>query len=247
MAISFCWAIICNIWCASGQISDPGFASTFNMTQAASPCASWSVSPSVLSLTNTGANGSFAVTAPVGCSWNLAAVPSWMSLTTTGSGNGSIGYSVGANTGAARSATATLSGSGPTLSLSLSQAAAATGACSAAINSGVPINGNLLSNGCATGARGAGYYTDRYTFTAAPRNAVTILLTSSNFDTYVYLRDPAGNVINSNDDGGGGTNSHIPASSGTYTLPAGSSGTYTIEVTSYSSGRTGAYTLNLTK
>lgn len=233
----------------SGQISGPGFASTFNMTQAASPCANWSISPTVLSLANTTSTGSFAVTAPVGCNWNLAAIPSWMSLTgaSSGSGNGSISYSVAANTGTARSATANLSGAGPTLSLSLSQAAAATGACSAAINSGVPVNGNLLSNGCATGARGAGYYTDRYTFTAAPGNAVTILLTSSAFDTYVYLRDPAGNVINSNDDGGGGTNSRIPASSGTYTLPAGTGGTYTIEVTSYSSGRTGAYTLNLTK
>jgi hypothetical protein len=58
----------------------------------------------------------------------------------------------------------------------------------------------------------------------------------------VYLKDPSGKVIASNDDGGGGTNSRIPASTGTFTLPA-ITGTYVIEVTTYSSGKTGAYTV----
>jgi hypothetical protein len=52
-------------------------------------------------------------------------------------------------------------------------------------------------------------------------------------------------VITSNDDGGGGTNSRIPATSGNFTLPA--SGTYVIEVTSYSTFRTGAYLLLFTR
>jgi hypothetical protein len=220
------------------------------LNQAASPCNSWSISPATLNFAAAGASGSLAVTADSSCSWSLSTLPSWMAASTgtSGAGNGSIGYTVAANTGAARSATATLSGSGPSKPVSLSQASGIVVVCSSTpIGTGVPVNGALQTSACSNGARGAGYYTDRYTFTGAPGQAVTILLTAASFDTYLYLRDPAGTVIKSDDDGGGGTNSRIPASSGTYTLPAGSSGTYTIEVTSYSQNKTGAYTLSFTQ
>ncbi len=104
----------------------------------------------------------------------------------------------------------------------------------------------LQSSACTGGARGAGYYTDRYTFNGAPGQQVSILLTAG-FDTYLYLRNPAGTVITSDDDGGGGYNSRIPAGSGMFTLPAGTSGVYTIEVTSYGTYKTGAYNLTLTQ
>jgi hypothetical protein len=84
---------------------------------------------------------------------------------------------------------------------------------------------------------------DRWSFEASPGQQVAFLLSSGAFDTYLYLKNPAGTVIASNDDGGGGTNSRIPAASGVFTLPAGSAGTYVIEVTSYSASSTGAYTL----
>jgi hypothetical protein len=158
----------------------------------------------------------------------------------SGSGYGSISYTVAANTGAARSATATLSGAGPTLSVNLNQGTTQAQACTTPVVSGTPISGFLKSTGCPTGARGAGYYTDRYTFTGTGGKLATITLSSSSFDTYLYLRDPAGNVIMSNDDGGGGTNSRI-----SFTLP--STGTYTIEATSYGSNATGAYTLTFTQ
>jgi len=73
---------------------------------------------------------------------------------------------------------------------------------------------------------------------------VAILLTSSAFDTYLYLIGTDGTLIALNDNGGGGSNSRIPAISGYYTLP--STGTYTIEVTSYATNVTGSYTLSLT-
>jgi hypothetical protein len=106
-----------------------------------------------------------------------------------------------------------------------------------------PVNGNLATTDCnnSSMARGAGYYTDRYSFSGSAGQQVYILLTSTVFDTFLYLRNPSGTVIAQDDDGGGSTNSRIPAGSGYYGLP--SSGTYTIEVTSYSSGKTGAYTL----
>lgn len=193
--------------------------------------------------------GSLTVTAGSSCNWSLSALPGWMGLmsSASGAGNGSIGYSVAANTGVARSATATLSGSGPTLSLSLNQAAPISTTCNTSITSGIPINGRLQASTCPVGARGSSYYTDRYTFTGTPGQQVTVLVTSSGFDTYIYLRNTSASVIMANDDGGGGTNSRIPATSGTYTLPAGSSGVYTIEVSSYYAKGGGAYTVSFTQ
>lgn len=234
----------------AGSVTGPGVASTFNVSQAAGACASWSVSPQSIGFGAGATAGSLTVTASASCNWSLGALPSWMALTSSasGAGNGSIGYTVAANTGAARSATTTLSGAGPTLSLSLQQQAGIVAmTCSTPISSGVPINGQLRAAGCPAGARGASYNTDRYTFTGAPGQQVTIAVSSSNFDTYVYLRNPAGSVIASNDDGGGGTNSRIPATSGSFTLPTGSSGVYTIEVSSYGANAVGAYTVSLTQ
>jgi len=114
-----------------------------------------------------------------------------------------------------------------------------------AVVSGVTSSGVLASTDCTAGARGAGYYTDRYSFTGAAGQLVSIQLTSNVFDTYLYLKNPAGALIASNDDGGGGTNSRIPATSGNFTLPA--SGTFVIEATSYSTQRTGAYVLVFTR
>jgi len=228
----------------SGQVSGPGVASTFNLLQEASPCASWSVSPTSVRASNTGATGSFTVKADASCSWNLSAAPSWITISgaSNGSGNGTISYSIAPNSGTSRSSTLSLSGAGPTLSLSVNQDGQTATACSTQVNSGVPVNGNLQSSGCPVGARGTGYYTDRYTFNSEPGKLVTIALSSTAFDTYLYLRNPAGSVIKSDDDSGGGTNSRI-----SFTLPAGTAGTYTIEATSYSSGRTGAYTLTFTQ
>lgn len=225
--------------------STPDGVGTAKLSQSGSACATWSVTPTSTNFPATGTTGSFTVSAPASCSWSLSGVPSWVSITSgmSGSGNGSINYSVSSNSGAARSATATLSGSGLTLPLNLSQQASSQPTvCSKSIISGEPANGYLQSSTCPAGARGTGYYTDRYTFGVLPGRAVTITLASSSFDTYLYLRDGAGNVISSDDDSGGGTNSRI-----SYTLPAGAWGNYTIEATSYYSGRSGAYTLTLTQ
>ena len=231
---------------ASGLVTGPGVASTWNVNQGAGACASWSVTPNNTGLPSGAYSGTVAVTAAPACNWSLGALPSWLTVTSggSGSGNGSIGYTAAVNSGAARSATVLLSGSGPTLSLGFNQAAAPAPACAMPIVSGVPANGNLQASVCGYGARGTGYYTDRYTFSGTPGQQVTILLTSPAFDTYLYLKNPGGTVIKSDDDGGGSYNSRIPASSGSFTLPAGSSGIYTIEVTSYGQYRTGAYSLS---
>lgn len=128
-------------------------------------------------------------------------------------------------------------------STSSSSSSSANTCVSVVAVSGVTNNGALASTDCTNGASGTSKYTDRYTFNAAPGQQISILLTSTAFDTYVYLKNPSGVVITSNDDGGGGQNSRIPATSGVYTIPAGTAGTYVIEVSSYSTFATGTYSL----
>ena len=52
------------------------------------------------------------VTAVAGCAWTAASNASWITITSgaSGSGNGTVGYSVAANTGAARTGTMTIAG-----------------------------------------------------------------------------------------------------------------------------------------
>ncbi len=203
--------------------------------------------PATLSSTSqsfggSGGSGSIAVTLTAGCPRTVSSyLPFWISASVSGSGSGTVTYSVAANNGAARSATFSIAGA----SFTVTQSAGGAASCGFAgsVSSAGTYSGTLASTDCTFGARGTSYYTDRYSFDAVPGQQVAFQLSSSAFDTYLYLKNPAGTVIASNDDGGGGTNSRIPATSGVFTLPAGTSGTYVIEVTSFSTGATGAYTL----
>jgi Mg-chelatase subunit ChlD len=101
----------------------------------------------------------------------------------------------------------------------------------------VPVTGSLTSLSCLRN----GVYTALYGFTGTAGQPATISLSSADFDAYLYLFGPAGNVVASDDDSGGGTNSRIQI-----TLP--SSGLYTVWATSYNAGlgpATGAFTLLL--
>jgi hypothetical protein len=96
----------------------------------------------------------------------------------------------------------------------------------------------LTTSSCTLGTRGTSNYTGIYSFNGTAGSVVTIDLTSSAFDTYLYLLTPSGAVATFNDDFSG-TNSHI-----SYTLTT--SGIWTIEATSYGVGVTGSYTLAVT-
>src|SRR5205085_336059 len=139
----------------------------------------------------------------------------------SGSGNGTVGYSVAANSGAARTGTLTIA----TKTFTVNQAAGTTGGNT--ITCGQTINGALATTDGRSPSRGTTYYADLYTFTTTAAEPMTITINSTAFDAYLYLRDSAGTVVGSNDDGNGGTNSKI-----TYTPTV--SGTYTIDATSYS-------------
>src|SRR5437763_11226841 len=70
---------------------------SYSITQKGKKCT-YSLSPSSLNHPNGGANGSFSVTATSGCSWAAGTTDGWIHTGTSGSGSGTVNYSVDANT-----------------------------------------------------------------------------------------------------------------------------------------------------
>ena len=100
---------------------------TFTVTQAGIPCT-YAVTPTNLSVPSAGSTGSFTVTTALGCGWSAAGVPSWVSVSTAArTGSATLGYSVLANSGGARTATFTVAG----VAVTISQAAATTASAGA--------------------------------------------------------------------------------------------------------------------
>lgn len=81
------------------------------------PCdggCTYSISPTSASYAAAGGSGTVAVTAGGGCAWTAASNASWITITSgsSGSGNGSVAYTVAANAGtSSRSGTLTVAGS----------------------------------------------------------------------------------------------------------------------------------------
>ena len=99
----------------------------------------YSISPTSQSFFSAAGSGTVTVTAGSGCSWTAASNAGWISVTSgaSGSGNGTVGYSVQANAGAARSGTLTIAGH----TLTVSQGGAS---CSYSIN---PMSGTSAAGG----------------------------------------------------------------------------------------------------
>jgi hypothetical protein len=112
---------------------------------------------------------------------------------------------------------------------------------SSSISYGQTVNGTLASTDCLLDG---GKYYDAYTFSGTAGQQIAVSMSSSAFDTFLYLLSPTGSLVASDDDGGGGVNSRIPPGSGYLTLP--STGTYTIRASSFAEGATGSYSLTLT-
>ena len=84
---------------------------------------------------------------------------------------------------------------------------------------------------------------DLYTFSGTAGQQVAVSM-SGDFDAYLYLVGPDGQIIAEDDDGGGGTSARIPAGTDFFTLPT--TGTYRILANQFFAGTTGTYTLSLT-
>ena len=106
----------------SGTLTIAG--QTFTVTQAAaSVSCTYSISPTSSPIAATGGTGTVAVSTGSGCTWTASSGAGWVEVTSgaSGSGNGSVGFSVAANTGGARAGTLTIAGQ----TFSVTQAAAA--------------------------------------------------------------------------------------------------------------------------
>src|SRR6185295_9969913 len=110
------------------------------------------------------------------------------------------------------------------------------------ITLGASVNGTLATTDCRATQRPQSF-ADRYTFTTTAPGHVSLALTSTAFDTFLYLFGP-NNFVAFNDDSGNSLNSRIPANGGVVTLPT--AGTYTIEATSFRADAVGVYSLSLT-
>jgi fibronectin type 3 domain-containing protein len=97
------------------------FSNEVSTTTPSSPCT-YTTSPASQSFTAAAGSGTVAVTAAAGCPWTASNGASWVTVTSgvSGTGSGTVLYSVAANTGAARSATLAVAGR----TLMISQAAA---------------------------------------------------------------------------------------------------------------------------
>lgn len=83
---------------------------TFTITQAGG--CTYGINPVSQNYGSAGGTGSVAVTTGAGCAWSAASNAGWIQITSgaSGAGNGSVSYSVVANTGAARTGTMTVAG-----------------------------------------------------------------------------------------------------------------------------------------
>ena len=103
------------------------------------------------------------------------------------------------------------------------------------IELGVAVHGTLDTSD-ETCSRGG--LADSYVITGAAGTTIQADLQSDVFDTYLILRGPDGAELAMDDDGGDGTDSRLH-----FTLP--SDGLYEVLATSYSSGATGPYSLQV--
>jgi hypothetical protein len=93
---------------------------SITVNQAATAC-SYSVMPTSVSIGAAGGTGTpISVSVGSGCTWAATTSAGWVTILTgaTGTGNGSVTYSVQANTGSARTGTMTVAGQGVTISQS---------------------------------------------------------------------------------------------------------------------------------
>ena len=108
---------------------------------------------------------------------------------------------------------------------------------SSAITTRMERNGRLESG---DDTLGSGEFVDRYEFEGSPGQHVAIDLRSSAFDTYLILKDPAGEQTENDDTDDGGDVGHSIVEA-----DLTEAGTYQVLVTSYETGENGAYSLTI--
>jgi hypothetical protein len=122
----------------SGTLTVAG--QTFSVTQgAALVSCTYSISPTTSAIAASGGTGTVAVSAGSGCAWTASSGAGWVTVSSgaSGSGNGSVTFSVAANTGGARSGSVTIAGQ----TLTVTQAAASVSCTYSISPTSVSISG----------------------------------------------------------------------------------------------------------
>ena len=115
-------------------------AINLTITAAGTPSCNYSLSSPNASFGATGGTGSVNVTAGTGCSWTASSNASWITINSgaSGSGNGTVNYSIAANTGPALSGTMLIAGLTFTVNQSAAPPSGGGPAPLAITNSGFP-------------------------------------------------------------------------------------------------------------
>ncbi|MBP1734060.1 MAG: putative cysteine peptidase [Deltaproteobacteria bacterium] len=76
------------------------------------PACTYALSNTGKTFKATGGNGNFSISCPSGCAWTASSSATWVTIKsgTSGNGSGQVTYTVGANTGSARTATINVQG-----------------------------------------------------------------------------------------------------------------------------------------
>jgi uncharacterized repeat protein (TIGR01451 family) len=161
------------------QVTGLGSVDGYNLaTQwSASSSCTYSLNPSSATAPSGGQSASVAVSAKSGCAWSAASNASWISVTggASGSGNGTVSYSVAANTSStARTGSLTIAG----LSFTVTQAAASalpdltitslTGPSTAAPGGQITVSVTVANQGTAA----SGAFVIEFYFSATPTISV---------------------------------------------------------------------------
>jgi uncharacterized protein (TIGR03437 family) len=100
----------------------------FTLQVNSGPACTYSISPTSHPVSATGGTGSVKVASASGCGWSATSNEAWITITggASGSGNGTVSYSVGADGGAARVGTVSIAGTTFTINQSSGSAGALT-------------------------------------------------------------------------------------------------------------------------
>ena len=126
---------------------------TFSVTQAGVACT-FTISPNNSSYGASAGTGTVAVTAGSGCSWSATSNAAWLTINSgaSGSGNGSVTFSVAANTGtAARTGTLTIAGQSYTVTQAAPSCVSAISPLSSTLVASIGASGSVVvtaSAGC---------------------------------------------------------------------------------------------------
>jgi Bacterial pre-peptidase C-terminal domain/Putative binding domain, N-terminal/Viral BACON domain len=85
---------------------------SYNLTLSGAASCAYTINPTGQSFTSGGGSGSLNVNVAAGCAWSATSNASWLTVNSgaSGNGNGTVSYSVQANTGASRVGTLTVAG-----------------------------------------------------------------------------------------------------------------------------------------